>query len=294
MVIEMTKSGEIIRAIQYFKQSNILRYTSYIVSSYHFSMGKKGKAGRSFFSNLPLDLRSSLRSQTLLPLVPGQNINTLESKQDELDKSLGLGPGHDFLPTQPASPSSSVDEDESTIEVAAASIPAGRVHEVVAESSTSATKRALVRAHDEILETNTNDFSMTNVNGQRKQKVDIQDIEVSEKGKGAAKGKGKGKAKAIEDGNRFKGHRWDCTGLVTRYTKPSEMPSELVKCESPYASSPRRRLSLWKTNDRELTGRLVPATIPLARIRQVTTSPRRYRLVLDHTTTHSSPYSREM
>ena len=115
MVIEMTKSGEIIRAIQYFEQSSILLYTSYIVSSYHFSMGKKGKAGRSFFSNLPLDLRSSLRSQTLLPLVPGQNINTLESKQDELDKSLGLGPGHDFLPTQPASPSSSVDEDESTM-----------------------------------------------------------------------------------------------------------------------------------------------------------------------------------
>jgi len=197
-------------------------------------MGKKGKAGRSFFSNLPLDLRSSLRSQTLLPLVPGQNINTLESKQDELDKSLGLGPGHDFLPTQPASPSSSVDEDESTIEVASASIPAGPMHEVVAESSTSATKRALVRAHDEILETNSNDISMTNTNGQKKQKVDINDIKTPEKGKG--KGKGKGKAKAIEDGNRFKGHRWDCTGVVTRYTKPSEMPSELVKCESPRPS----------------------------------------------------------
>jgi hypothetical protein len=180
-------------------------------------MGKKSKPGRSFFSNLPLDLRSSLRSQTLLPLVPGQNINTLETKQEELDKALGLGAGNDYLPTQPASPSSS-DEDEVHSTPAAPLI----VPEVVAESSTSARKRALSLEND--VEMSGGQDQSINMNGEgegKKQKVEIK-----------KKGKGKGKAKAVEDGNRFKGHRWDCTGLVTRYTKPTEMPSELVKCES--------------------------------------------------------------
>jgi hypothetical protein len=180
-------------------------------------MGKKSKPGRSFFSNLPLDLRSSLRSQTLLPLVPGQNINTLETKQEELDKALGLGAGNDYLPTQPASPSSS-DEDEVHPMPAR---PLG-VPEVVAESSTSARKRALSLENDVEMSGVQNPSTMTDGEGEgKKQKVEIK-----------KKGKGKGKAKAVEDGNRFKGHRWDCTGLVTRYTKPTEMPSELVKCES--------------------------------------------------------------
>jgi hypothetical protein len=184
-------------------------------------MGKKSKAGRSFFSNLPLDLRSSLRSQTLLPLVPGQNINTLETKQEELDRALGLGAGNDYLPTQPASPSSS-DEDEvrptPVIKPAAPSV----MPEVVAESSTSAKKRALLLDNDVEISGVQDLSTMTNGEGEgKKQKVEIK-----------KKGKVKGKAKAVEDGNRFKGHRWDCTGLVTRYTKPTEMPSELVKCES--------------------------------------------------------------
>jgi hypothetical protein len=186
-------------------------------------MGKKSKPGRSFFSNLPLDLRSSLRSQTLLPLVPGQNINTLETKQEELDKALGLGAGNDYLPTQPASPSSS-DEDE--VRPTPVVIPPAPLimPEVVAESSTSAKKRALLVENDvEVEMSNQKDLSIITItNGEgKKEKVEIK-----------KKGKGKGKAKAVEDGNRFKGHRWDCTGLVTRYTKPTAMPSELVKCES--------------------------------------------------------------
>jgi hypothetical protein len=198
-------------------------------------MGKKSKPGRSFFSNLPLDLRSSLRSQTLLPLVPGQNINTLETKQEELDKALGLGAGNDYLPTQPASPSSS-DEDEvlptPAIKAAAPSV----MPEVVAESSTSAKKRALLLDND-IEMSGLQDLStMTNGEGEgKKQKVEIK-----------KKGKGKGKAKAVEDGNRFKGHRWDCTGLVTRYTKPTEMPSELVKCKSGSATTGRVSRTTYK------------------------------------------------
>jgi hypothetical protein len=178
-------------------------------------MGKKSKPGRSFFSNLPLDLRSSLRSQTLLPLVPGQNINTLETKQDESDKALGLGAGNDYLPTQPPSPTSS-DEDEVRPTPAALIMP-----EVVAESSTSARKRAISLENDvEMSRVHDQTIVMSGEGEGKKQKVEIK-----------KKGKGKGKAKAVEDGNRFKGHRWDCTGLVNRYTKPTEMPSELVKCE---------------------------------------------------------------
>lgn len=188
-------------------------------------MGKKSKPGRSFFSNLPLDLRSSLRSQTLLPLVPGQNINTLEAKQEELDKVLGLGVGNDYLPTQPDSPGSSDgDEDENDLSprISKDTIP---IPEVMAESSTSVKKRALLEINPDpqVVSISTNGHERSE--GKR-QKVEA----VMKKGKG----KGKGKAKAIEDGNRFKGHRWDCTGLVNRYTKPSEMPSELVKCESIY------------------------------------------------------------
>ena len=33
-------------------------------------------------------------------------------------------------------------------------------------------------------------------------------------------------------GNPFLGHRWDCTGLVPRYTNYSELPSGLAKCSS--------------------------------------------------------------
>jgi hypothetical protein len=193
-------------------------------------MGKKSKPGRSFFSNLPLDLRSSLRSQTLLPLVPGQNINTLETKQEELDKVLGLGAGNDYLPTQPASPSSSDEDEGHPAPVIIPAVPPV-MPEVVAESSTSARKRALSLENEKENEmSGVQDLSMvTNGEGEgKKQKVEIK-----------KKGKGKGKAKAVEDGNRFKGHRWDCTGLVTRYTKPTEMPSELVKCESRSAATGR-------------------------------------------------------
>jgi hypothetical protein len=212
------------RNSRYFEQLDLIRVgrTSFIHTLPE--MGKKSKPGRSFFSNLPLDLRSSLRSQTLLPLVPGQNINTLETKQEELDKALGLGAGNDYLPTQPASPSSS-DEDEVLPTPAAPLI----VPEVVAESSTSAKKRALLLDNDVEMSGLQDLSTMTNGEGEgKKQKVDIK-----------KKGKGKGKAKAVEDGNRFKGHRWDCTGLVNRYTKPTEMPSELVKCESRSASNGR-------------------------------------------------------
>jgi hypothetical protein len=196
-------------------------------------MGKKSKPGRSFFSNLPLDLRSSLRSQTLLPLVPGQNINTLETKQEELDKALGLGAGNDYLPTQPASPSSSDEDEVHSTPVAPLIVP-----EVVAESSTSARKRALSLENEKENETSgRQDLSMV-TNGEeegKKQKVEIK-----------KKSKGKGKAKAVEDGNRFKGHRWDCTGLVTRYTKPTEMPSELVKCKSGSATTGRVSRTTYK------------------------------------------------
>jgi hypothetical protein len=209
------------RNSRYFERLDLICVNC--TSSLHtlLEMGKKSKPGRSFFSNLPLDLRSSLRSQTLLPLVPGQNINTLETKQEELDKALGLGAGNDYLPTQPASPSSS-DEDEihptPVIKPAAPSV----MSEVVAESSTSAKKRALLLEKETDVDmSGIQDLSVITNGEGKKQKVEIK-----------KKGKGKGKAKAVEDGNRFKGHRWDCTGLVTRYTKPTEMPSELVKCES--------------------------------------------------------------
>lgn len=206
-------------------------------------MGKKAKAGRSFFSNLPLDLRSSLRSQTLVPLIPGANINDLERKQEALDRVLG--PGNDFLPTQPASPGSSDDGNEP--------LPGNR-REVVAESSTSAKKRALSN------EVETPNSSMININGKKRKQLAASGVNGSRKGAHPAggtgsasasaspvvnaqgKGKGKGKGKEVNanvngdgtgpKGNRFKGHRWDCTGLVKRYKKPSEMPSELVKCES--------------------------------------------------------------
>jgi hypothetical protein len=191
-------------------------------------MGRKAKAGRSFFSNLPLDLRSSLRSQTLVPLIPGANINDLELKQEALDKVLG--PGNDYLPTQPASPGSS-DDGEYRAETVA-----------VAESSTSAKKRALSNEVD--LDIPDSSFVGTSVQGQgKKQKQVAGKVNGNVTGiqptgaSGNAKGKGKGKEVNGDGpgpgskGNRFKGHRWDCTGLVKRYKKPSEMPSELVKCE---------------------------------------------------------------
>jgi len=203
-------------------------------------MGKKAKAGRSFFSNLPLDLRSSLRSQTLVPLIPGANINDLERKQEALDRVLG--PGNDFLPTQPASPGSSDDGNEP--------LPGYR-EEVVAESSTSAKKRARASSN----EVETPNSSMINVNGKKRKQVaggvngtgtGTKPVGPNGSGGGSTigsgKDKGKGKGKEVNanvngdgpgsKGNRFKGHRWDCTGLVKRYKKPSEMPSELVKCES--------------------------------------------------------------
>jgi hypothetical protein len=199
-------------------------------------MGRKAKAGRSFFSNLPLDLRSSLRSQTLVPLIPGANINDLELKQEALDKVLG--PGNDYLPTQPASPGSS-DDVEDRAEVVA-----------VAESSTSARKRQMSNEVDLDIP----DSSVVSASGQgqgKKQKhvagkpsgtptgTQPTGAVGSGNSSASAKGKGKGKGKEVNGdgtgpgskGNRFKGHRWDCTGLVKRYKKPSEMPSELVKCE---------------------------------------------------------------
>jgi hypothetical protein len=115
-------------------------------------------------------------------------------------------------------------------------IPIASIEENVAESSTSAKKRALsLEAEDATLPfPNT---SLASINGQvKKQKQDQNGDGVTA---GKRKSKGKGKGKDIEgEGNRFKGHRWDCTGLVTRYTKPTEMPSELVKCMS-FSSDPR-------------------------------------------------------
>jgi hypothetical protein len=179
-------------------------------------MGKKAKAGRSFFSNLPLDLRSSLRSQTLLPLIPGANINDLEKKQEALEQKLGLGPGNDYLPTQPSSPGSSDEEDAVT----------GN-----AESSTSAMRKRDLEV-EPVTPTPT-----ANRAGKKQKITNGMDTKTNGKGKGkgkAVEGNGNGGASGNGErgGNRFKGHRWDCTGLVQRYTKPTEMPQELVKCKS--------------------------------------------------------------
>jgi hypothetical protein len=247
-------------------------------------MGKKRTAGRSFFSNLPLDMRSNLRSQLLVPLIPGLNIQDQETKRE------AIGEGSDLLPTQPASPGSDSGSDSSNGEEDAqnegetANAGVGLMNgtrntkepilqerkEVVAESSMdalrrralemeqektreiakpkasvgtntpsqpSSKKRPLEQSHENStgvmsdmpnVSTSTNSFSASMTKKQRKN----------------AKGKGKGRPSGAvgpasggtdpekQGMNRFKGHRWDCTGLVKRYTKPTEMPSELVKCES--------------------------------------------------------------
>lgn len=89
-------------------------------------MGKKG-AGRSFFSNLPLDLRTTLRTQTLVPLVPGGDLS-LESKAELMQWSMDNG---DLLATQPPSPPS-----------AGSVIDLVEEPEAVAESSVAGQKRA--------------------------------------------------------------------------------------------------------------------------------------------------------
>jgi hypothetical protein len=264
-------------------------------------MGKKRTAGRSFFSNLPLDLRSNIRSQTVLPLVTdtSTDIQEVEVRQDGPSDEIV---GRDLLPTQPASVSlgsesgsdSSDDEDDEpnitdmgmvqangtgTLEVEVEEeVEAPKV--VVAESSMDALRR---RAEEMAKEKEQKEresgttpkgkgtgtgkeaetsplaaVSMSTTTSKKRRRetaLDRQDDQntssvvithlppsfsagMTKKQRRNQKGKGKCDTNRSEGGqvhvqevNRHKGHRWDCTGLVKRYTKATEMPSELVKCE---------------------------------------------------------------
>ena len=186
-------------------------------------------AGRSFFSNLPLELRTSLRSQVLVPLVPGANINDfqLKSTANGHDDHNGNAVGErELLPTQPASPSSpssTMDGNTSSLNLTAGYIGDTDTMEdmtstitPVAESSTAGQKRA---AQIKMLVSPSNAKrrrAPSNVNGD-----------------GKSRGKGKGKGRAVVDVmKRYKGHAWDCTSVVPRYTDSSELPPNLVKCVS--------------------------------------------------------------
>jgi len=264
-------------------------------------MGKKRTAGRSFFSNLPLDLRSNIRSQTVLPLVTdtSTDIQELEVKQDGPSDVVG----RDLLPTQPASVSlgsesdsdSSDDDDDEpnitdigmiqangtgTLEVEVEE-EAEAPKEVIAESSMDALRRRAEEMAKEKeqkeresgttpkgkrtgtgkeAETSPRAAASMSITTSKKRgretALDRQDdpntssavisslppsfsASMTKEQRKNQKGKGKGDTNRSEGGqvqvqevNRHKGHRWDCTGLVKRYTKATEMPSELVKCES--------------------------------------------------------------
>lgn len=280
------------------------------------TMGKRRTAGRSFFSNLPLDLRSNIRSQTLLPLVAGANIQDLDTRRDEFDKEIG---GKELLPTQPASiaPSdsdSSEEEDENAEEcrntLSQATAKGTRRSEteqerpkaVVAESSMDALRRRAEemarekeqrervtrepqaassatgisvvpsnkRGHDAILESKNgigNDTSATTDNGRSFPASFNPSFAKKQKRTGKQKGRGRGNGGSrtngivepveVENTNRYKGHRWDCTGLVKRYTQPTEMPSELVKCKSPFQL---RMLAGYEQTDDRLVSAFISAT----------------------------------
>jgi hypothetical protein len=146
-------------------------------------MGRKG-AGRSFFSNLPLDLRTTLRTQTLLPLIPGSDLKEHAVTAEAFEWT---GKHGDLLSTQPPSP-----PDTATDEAIDSNLDSP-----LAESSLAGQKRL------------TSDLlSMPEQKRQRRRK---------------------GKGTAIE--NTHSTHPWDCTGLVSRYNSPEEVPAALVKCE---------------------------------------------------------------
>lgn len=168
-------------------------------------------AGRSFFSNLPLELRTSLRSQILVPHVAGANINDFRLAHDTASSSDG---DSHLLPTQPLSPTSTVD-DSSIIQnggyslVGIPGLPSESTLTDVAESSTTGQKRAVQAG----LSSSSNGIGT----GTGKKRKVIKN--------------GKGKSRTPQDVmKKYNGHAWDCTGLVERYTDPSEIPSNLVKC----------------------------------------------------------------
>lgn len=153
-------------------------------------MGRKG--GRSFFSNLPLDLRHELRSQTLLPLIPGGDLNAVEVKA-ELIAAAANG---DLLPTQPPSPSHQPSP------------------EIVDQPHTSTSTSTSISTSTS---TSTSTFTSASAS-----------VSTSTLARTSAP-RPKKRRKVV---NTPLDHPWDCTGLVQRYTSPAHFPPNLVKCES--------------------------------------------------------------
>ena len=159
--------------------------------SFHFSTAHqqpstssvmpKGRPARSFFSSLPYELKTTLRSQSFGPVTTLSAQDSIQVKAELIADTVQFGA---LLPTQPQSPIASQDA-LSLVESTEGPI----------ESSTSS-KRLLVDTSDR---------------------------------RPAARGR---KRKFKPPGNDFLGHRWDCTGLVPRYTDYSELPSGLAKCSS--------------------------------------------------------------
>lgn len=224
-------------------------------------------AGRSFFSNLPLELRTTLRSQTLVPLVPGANIN--DFKLDPKPNPNGMSQeGRDYLPTQPESPGSTVDDSISIqgIRQSHSEEPrdGGSTLVTMGESSTAGQKRA----QQDPSMVSSSAFKGTGSQKRRKA-VKGANGDVNGIRAGDVKAKSKGKGRAVDVGKRYKGHAWDCTGVVPRYTDPSELPSNLVKCGSFPLHSPPELLQSpscigARTDPR---CRLVSTTFPLTPIR---------------------------
>lgn len=206
-------------------------------------MPRSSRPSRSLFAALPVELKRSIRTQTLDTLVVRKE---MLSEALEGNRAHQAGSQSDLLPTQPQPSSLSsnvhIDETYETLEEeeansATVSAAVNQVISVVpgvpdsatdqfelegtsvAESSASAQKRryeaivAMTRGEVGVVESPTRDSNGWSGKKKRSQRPP---------NKGPK--------------NPYLGHPWDCTGLVPRYAHAEQVPKDLKKCAWPFGA----------------------------------------------------------
>ncbi len=198
---------------------------------------RKGGASRSLFAALPFELRNAIKSQaTSTNSVSQRPTETVERSDVSTDagrhEDASPNPA-DLLRTQPdsCSPSSTPERTEISIPIAVAPFTI----EPVAGPSLTPDVPNDPKGKRKFRHTPSADAYNQLVNPITSDSLDS-----------TSKNRGKRRRK-VKVNNEHQGHPWDCTGLVPRFTKPSDVPPDLVKCTSKSRLNPTWTIYMYES-----------------------------------------------
>lgn len=176
-------------------------------------MGKaKHPPSRSLLAGLPFDLKTQIRTQTL--------DSHPDNTEDSVEIKAELIAINDLLPTQPDSSASASSSSSSPSSSSSSSSSSADVEITVVETTApiaSSSKRTI-----DVVDSPTQKYDVS-MQGSYEPYEPPEPLPPPKKITQRTRG----------PRNPFHGHPWDCSGLVHRYTRADQVPSDLKKCLYP-------------------------------------------------------------